>query len=221
MSKQSTPDPVAEKSGFLRMYMSNHPDTLVAYAKWYGKLKDVVTGAEMTAIDTKSMTLTCTLKNGTKKEVHIPIEPPLRGYEDVKPRLLEMKALAQEGLGMIKSPHITTFEFTQDIGISSAVVLLLAYLAYSPENSSSPAFYAANFAQQIVGARVFRFLSNTVLSLHSLESLYILHLCRKHHTSLGLGSLYFVSTILAGFPIWRNLRRTIQSARIDSVMKVE
>lgn len=47
------PDPVAEKSGFLRMYMSNHPDTLVAYAKWYGKVKEAITGAEMTAIDTK------------------------------------------------------------------------------------------------------------------------------------------------------------------------
>ena len=46
-------DPVAEKSGFLRMYMSNHPDTLVAYAKWFGKVKEVITSAEMSAIDTK------------------------------------------------------------------------------------------------------------------------------------------------------------------------
>lgn len=49
-------DPVAEKSGFLRMYMSGHPDTLVAYAKWYGKVQEVITGAEMTAIDTKVRT---------------------------------------------------------------------------------------------------------------------------------------------------------------------
>ena len=114
----SKPDPVAEKSGFLRMYMSGHPDTLVAYAKWFGKVEEVISSAEMTAIDTKvlfplfswelylpqslqSMMLTCTLKNGNKKEVYIPIEPPLRGYEDVKPRLLEMKAFAQEGLGMV------------------------------------------------------------------------------------------------------------------------
>jgi hypothetical protein len=27
-------DPVAAKSGFLCMYMSGHPDTLVSYAKW-------------------------------------------------------------------------------------------------------------------------------------------------------------------------------------------
>lgn len=104
------------------MYMSNHPDTLVAYAKWFGKVKEVITSAEMTAIDCKvrhiasqrgfstsypysfvqSMTLTCTLKSGSKKEVIVPIEPPLSGYEDVKPRLLEMKAFAQEGLGMVR-----------------------------------------------------------------------------------------------------------------------
>ncbi len=46
-------DPVAEKSAFLRMYMSNHPDTLVGYAKYYGKVTEPIKSAEMTAIDTK------------------------------------------------------------------------------------------------------------------------------------------------------------------------
>lgn len=47
------------------------------------------------------MELTCTLKNGFKKTVVVSFDPPLSGYEDVKPRLLEMKSLAQEGLGMV------------------------------------------------------------------------------------------------------------------------
>lgn len=46
-------DPVAEKSGFLCMYMSGHPDTLVAYAKWFGKVKEQIAGAKMTGITTK------------------------------------------------------------------------------------------------------------------------------------------------------------------------
>jgi len=50
----------------------------------------------------QSMTLTCTLKGGSTKVVVVPIEPPMKGYEDVKPRLLEMKAFAQEGLGMVR-----------------------------------------------------------------------------------------------------------------------
>lgn len=203
------------------MYMSNHPDTLVAYAKWYGKVKEAITGAEMTAIDTKSMTLTCTLKTGSKKEVYIPIDPPLRGYEDVKPRLLEMKALAQEGLGMIKAPRITTFPLTRDIIIAGSLMLCQAYVSYSPADSPSPAFYLAHFVQQFLGVGIMRPLSNFIFSLHALESLYTFHLCRKHHTGLGLGALYVASTLLCGFPVWRNLRKTIQSARIDSVMKVE
>ena len=46
-------DPVAAKSGFLRMYMSNHPDTLVLYAKWYGKVTGNIISAEMTAINSQ------------------------------------------------------------------------------------------------------------------------------------------------------------------------
>jgi hypothetical protein len=41
---------------------------------------------------------------GTKEkmEVRVPLDPPLLGYEEVKPRLLGMKAEAQEGLGMVR-----------------------------------------------------------------------------------------------------------------------
>lgn len=46
-------DPVADKSSFLCMYMSNHPDTLVLYAKHWGKSTQTITHAQMTAIDTK------------------------------------------------------------------------------------------------------------------------------------------------------------------------
>lgn len=46
-------DPVAEKSTFLCMYMSNHPDTLVAYVKYWGKISEAVVSAKMSAIDSK------------------------------------------------------------------------------------------------------------------------------------------------------------------------
>jgi hypothetical protein len=47
------------------------------------------------------MTLGCTMKSGAKQDVVVVFDPPLAGYEEVKPRLLEMKAIAQEGLGMV------------------------------------------------------------------------------------------------------------------------
>ena len=44
-------DPVADKSGFLCTYMSSHPDTLVAYAKHFGKVDGHLLSAKMLSID--------------------------------------------------------------------------------------------------------------------------------------------------------------------------
>ncbi|KIM75211.1 hypothetical protein PILCRDRAFT_98998 [Piloderma croceum F 1598] len=155
--------PVAQKSGFLKTYMSNHPDTLVAYAKYFGKVTDSISSAEMTAIDSNSMTLTYTVKNTKQKKViqQVPLDPPLAGYEEVKPRLLGMKAEAQEGLGMV-----------------TAVV-------------------------------------------HILEGLYTLSLCKRHQTGFVVGTVYFLNTVIFGFLTWTDLRRQIQDARIESILKVE
>jgi Protein of unknown function (DUF2470) len=46
-------DPVADKSGFLCMYMSSHPDTLVAYAKHFGKIDSHILSAKMQSIDSQ------------------------------------------------------------------------------------------------------------------------------------------------------------------------
>lgn len=40
-------------------------------------------------------------KGEEKKEVRVQFDPPLAGYEEVKPRLLAMTADAQESLGMV------------------------------------------------------------------------------------------------------------------------
>ena len=77
-------DPVAAKSGFLCMYMSNHPDTLVSYVRYWGKVSDTVVSAQMTSIDTKVRALswpfcasydllilrTCAVTVGYDAEVH-------------------------------------------------------------------------------------------------------------------------------------------------------
>jgi Domain of unknown function (DUF2470) len=38
-----------------------------------------------------------------KKQLTVPFEPPLTGYEEVKPRLLSMKLDAEEALGMVST----------------------------------------------------------------------------------------------------------------------
>ncbi|KAJ6516850.1 hypothetical protein C8R47DRAFT_406702 [Mycena vitilis] len=212
-------DPVAEKSGFLKMYMSSHPDTLVGYAKWYGKVEEQITSAEMSAIDTKSMTLTCILKNGSKKVVVVAINPPLSGYEDVKPRLLEMKAISQEGLGMIKSPQITSFHFPPGArGYFIAAVLygLVPFGAFAP-STLAPAQLLNSYITQ----KTFKYVFATACVLHTFESLYTMSLCRKHRAGFSTTVAYVVCTFVLGMPTWKDIRQRIQNARIESVMKVE
>ncbi|KAJ3875246.1 hypothetical protein F5051DRAFT_357414 [Lentinula edodes] len=217
-----TSDPVAEKSGFLRMYMSSHPDTLVAYAKWYGEISEPISSAEMSAIDTKSMTLSCKMKNGSTKEVRVAIDPPMTGYDDVKPRLLEMKAIAQEGLGMIKTPKITSFQFpSAALRVLFIMYPILAYFAYVPVNDPSPLFLPARLLGTYVGSSVGYWLLWSVNATHVLEAVYTWSLCRRHETGFFVGTLYILATIACGYPIWTDLRKRIQNARIESVMKIE
>lgn len=42
--------------------------------------------------------------SGEKKAVRVTFQPPLAGYEEVKPRLLSMTADAYEALGMVIPP---------------------------------------------------------------------------------------------------------------------
>lgn len=41
-----------------------------------------------------------------KVSIRIKFDPPLSGYEEVKPRLLSMKAVAEEALGMVRTVAI-------------------------------------------------------------------------------------------------------------------
>ena len=47
------------------------------------------------------MNLSYSLKTGGVGSIHVKFDPPLAGYDEVKPRLLAMKADAQEALGMV------------------------------------------------------------------------------------------------------------------------
>ncbi|THV00803.1 hypothetical protein K435DRAFT_750719 [Dendrothele bispora CBS 962.96] len=213
-------DPVAEKSSFLCMYMSSHPDTLVAYAKWYGKVQEPISSADMTGIDTKGMNLRCTLRSGQKKEVRVPIEPPLKGYDDVKPRLLEMKALAQEGLGMIKSPVLNELEIPAAAWAIVLLVAVLCYLTFFPRDSDHPAWIPAKLWHGIAGDSA-KYALMFLAFCHFFEMMYTAYLCYSYKTGIVHGLIYVAMTATSGLYIWRDLRRRAQTARINSVMKIE
>lgn len=97
-------DPVAPRSAFLCHYMSNHPDTLVAYAAHFGKLTSKVSSAKMESIDSQvllratgisrpfdqhprfqGMTLSYFLLNGKPGgSVRVAFDPPLLSYDEVR-----------------------------------------------------------------------------------------------------------------------------------------
>jgi len=214
-------DPVAEKSTFLCMYMSNHPDTLVAYVKYWGKVKEHVVSAKMSSIDSKGMTLEYKVKDKgeEKKEVRVQFDPPLAGYEEVKPRLLAMTADAQESLGMAKSPQITTFEIDSGVFKVVAAMGLFVYSSIAPR-FSGPQWDAGQWLYSTFGGyNVFKVIWGSVVVIHVLEALYVQRLCAKHRTGFAVGFKYVLSTFLFGFTVLVPLRHRIQKARIDSIMK--
>ena len=143
------------------------------------------------------MVLKCTPKQKGKPEfdVVVPIEPPLSGYEAVKPRLLEMKALAQEGLGMIKAPKITTFSPPSRImytAVTGVYVAFATFAHFAPrsappgsliETVSTPIY----LLRGVLGERALAIQFGTLVVAHILESLYTFSLCRKHSTGFLVG----------------------------------
>jgi hypothetical protein len=186
----------------------------------------------------------------------VALEPPLSGYEEVKPRLLEMKALSQEGLGMV-----SRVDFFKLIGI-------YRYPDKSPKNyyvQSSrryrghycphglhvvclfgtlqlnfTVFYPCQFCSVIrwlppcgTFRRVHRSFSCSGELVHFLVMSEAFHWlsCRGTFSSSFFllcvihvpcqQAQYIITTLILGFPTWISLRKRIQAARIDSVMKVE
>ncbi|KDQ52499.1 hypothetical protein JAAARDRAFT_138539 [Jaapia argillacea MUCL 33604] len=228
----SSLDPVASKSGFLCMYMSNHPDALVSYVKHYGKVSGNVTSAKMSKIDSNAMTLSYTTSSAKGKSkdneltVTVPFDPPLAGYEEVKPRLLAMKVDAEEALGMSKSPTLTSFTFPPTAYQTFSAVLSLVYVTFAPPPSptDSPALStlltpASLLREAVGGTQVIKWIWVFMFGVHALESVYTWSLCKKYKLGFGAGSLYVIGTIFLGYPFFTHLRKRAQDARIESILK--
>ena len=127
------------------------------------------------------MTLLCTLKSAEKQSTTITFNPPLAGYDAVKPRLLEMKAIAQEKLGIIKTSHLTSFQFPRPDYLPMAFAIAMCYLTFLPETS------LAKPAINLLGLSVVQRTFQITTVLHALESLYTMYLCRKHKTGFVAG----------------------------------
>lgn len=216
-------DPVAAKSTFLCMYMSNHPDTLVSYVRHWGKITETVASAQMAGIDTKGMDLTYTTKSGgSTKAIRVPFTPPLAGYEDVKGRLLQMKVDAEEALGMAKNPTINSFAFPASAWKTTLLIIALLYTTYAPDPESplySPACLTAVLIRGALPSWGLTGIWVFLVAFHSAECVYTYSLCKRHSTPLVPTVLYLLTTLAFGFPAFMDYRKRVQAARIDSIMK--
>ncbi|KAF7365325.1 hypothetical protein MVEN_00404500 [Mycena venus] len=210
-------DDVAAKAHLLKDILS--PPALVAIAKWYGKVDDV-SSAQMAAINSKSMTLTCKIVGRSQKDVVITMKPKLASYKDAHDRLFEMKALAQEGLGQVKPPKIRSFRL-QPTGIPDGIFIftLFPYLMFSPPHGGSSLFVPAQLAQSYVDVKYIGMAFAAGVGWHALNTLYTWTLCWKHSIPFGASVAYTGMTMFTGFHTWVDLKKRIREARIEAAKK--
>ncbi|KAI8879921.1 hypothetical protein K501DRAFT_225748 [Backusella circina FSU 941] len=95
-------DPIAPHSPGISGYMSVHEATNLAYVRYFGKI-DEATKATFKSIDSQKFTVDYELSNGTKGQVSIPFEKPLRKREEIRPVLEAMAKEAETALGLPSS----------------------------------------------------------------------------------------------------------------------
>lgn len=144
------------------------------------------------------------------KECRVVFDPPLAGYEEVKPRLMNMKGEAEEELGMVRptsilcltfvsnsfirsqvrAPQVTSFRWSSKYITTAVAVTFLIYTTLAPISASSeygPLFAPGNIILSYLPSWSLKFSWGMVVGFHSLEALYVLYLCKKHSTGLLVG----------------------------------
>jgi hypothetical protein len=118
----------------------------------------------------------------------------------------------------MKSPQITTFQWDSSFLKVVPIFLPLAFLTFFPGPTSLfPSLTSALNGTVLPSVEYVRsaYMTQTVLTylwaiyfgVHALESLYTLHLCRKHKTPLVPTVSDFLPTWL--FHIWRTNTRMV------------
>lgn len=157
------------------------------------------------------MSLSSVAKRTDVKQVTVPFEPPLSGYDEVKPRLLGMKLDAEEALGMVRDeyslafypnfhvytllshgqtrrPQINSFEVPRDMLTTLSMLLLLTYVTFSAPTSSSSLHNIGPWIRAAVGGiSTLRYIWAFVAVIHGAEALYIALLCKRHATGIVNG----------------------------------
>ncbi|KAG2356739.1 hypothetical protein BDR07DRAFT_1463887 [Suillus spraguei] len=197
-------DPVASKSGFLCMYMKNHHSQCQISRESSGQRAHHQ--CEMSSIDFKGMTFVYKLKSRQLNTTRVSFDPLLSGYEEVKTRLLSMKAEAQEGLGMIPRTVVI-------VGIA-----LFAYVySLSPPPPDTTFLSVTAMDAFFSPAHAFRNATGLCLSFQTTCA----SLRRQYVKDAIVTAAYVGCTTIFGYPMRVDLKRRVQQKAIESVTKVE
>ncbi|CAG8701041.1 5002_t:CDS:2 [Ambispora leptoticha] len=133
-------DPISPHANRLVAYMNGHPNTILAYAKYFGKEMNA-TSARMTGIDSTGITVKVTKEEGDEVEIIIQFKQQLTSHEQVRGVLTEMAKEAEDALNLPStrppSPPPTTnnihtpFIWPHPLHIFSVLAFLI--IIYTPD----------------------------------------------------------------------------------------
>ena len=125
---------------------------------------------------------------------------------------------------------------TTIIAVSFLVYCTLARSLASSEYA--PFFMPGNLILSYLPSWSLQFSWGMVGFFHGFESLYVLYLCKKHRTGFFVGvspraccrahtvpltatrqAQYVLAALMLGFPVISDMRKQVQDARIDSILK--
>ena len=91
---------LAKASARIAHHMNDdHSDSLLAYARYYGKLD--AKAAAMTGVTAQGFELDVTVADGSVKKTLVPYSRPLKSAGDVRKVAVEMHFAAYNGLGVV------------------------------------------------------------------------------------------------------------------------
>ncbi|KAL7009524.1 hypothetical protein EMMF5_001155 [Cystobasidiomycetes sp. EMM_F5] len=97
---------------------------------------------KMTQISSQSMKIEYSdaSDGGKVKNVEIAFDPPLDGFEEVRPRLLQMKNDAEEAIGMVKRPVISTYRLPRARRTIPIVIAILFWVGCALQENDNGFF---------------------------------------------------------------------------------
>ena len=123
------------------------------------------------------------MQSGEKQSTAVAFKPPLAAASDPIPRLLEMKAIALEQLGIIQAPRITSFEFPSSARAYFSPLMFATYQI----SRYYPAISLELLALQMLGPTYLNWLVQLSTIVSAFLTLHVLVLCTRHRTGFVVG----------------------------------